>query len=69
MITVPMNAFLSKSERKPLWAIGEALILVPSAMPSRDDNNHDNHMKRNTRTMTVSRYANARSITAITSKG
>jgi hypothetical protein len=67
---VTLNESLPKSDRKPLWAIGEDLKLVPSAMPSRDDNKYDTRMKHNTMTMTVSRYANAaRSIIANTAKG
>ncbi len=67
---VTLNESLPKSDRKPLWAIGEDLKLVPSAMPSRDDNKYDTRMKHNTMTMTVSRYVNtARSIIANTSKG
>jgi hypothetical protein len=64
------NERLPKTERKPLWAIGEALKLVPSAMPSREDNKYDTRMKHNTMTMTVSRYANtAKAIVANTAKG
>lgn len=59
-----------KTERKPLWAIGEEMKLVPSAMPKKFDNNYDTRSNHNTMTMTVSRYVkSATSIIANTANG
>lgn len=67
---VVANEKLPVSERKPLWAVGEGLKLVPSAMHSRNDTKYDTRIKHNTMTMTVSRYANAaKTIIANTAKG
>lgn len=64
------NDALSKEQRKPLWAIGESLKLVPNAMPHKWDNPYDTRKKHATMTMTVSRYVKqARAIIANTAKG
>ena len=64
------NATLPKVEQKQLWAIGESLNLVPTAMPHKWDNVYDTRKKHNTMTMAVSRYKkHARSIIANTAKG
>jgi hypothetical protein len=67
---VTANEKLPKGERKPLWAVGESLKLVPSAMPEKDDSPIVTSAKHNTMTMTVSRYAKqARQIVKNTVKG
>lgn len=67
---VAANDTLPKEQRKPLWAIGESLKLVPNAMPHRWDNPYDTRKKHATMTMTVSRYVKqARAIIANTAKG
>jgi hypothetical protein len=64
------NDLLPKEQRKPLWAIGESLKLVPNAMPHKWDNPYDTRKKHATMTMTVSRYVKqARAIIANTAKG
>jgi hypothetical protein len=64
------NDALPKAQRKPLWAIGESLKLVPNAMPHKWDNLYDTRKKHATMTMTVSRYVKqARAIIANTAKG
>jgi hypothetical protein len=64
------NDALPKEQRKPLWAIGESLKLVPNAMPHKWDNLYDTRKKHATMTMTVSRYVKqARAIIANTTKG
>jgi hypothetical protein len=64
------NDALPKEQRKPLWAIGESLKLVPNAMPHKWDNLYDTRKKHATMTMTVSRYVKqARAIIANTAKG
>jgi hypothetical protein len=64
------NDALPKEQRKPLWAIGESLKLVPNAMPHKWDNPYDTRKKHATMTMTVSRYVKqARAIIANTAKG
>lgn len=67
---VTANNALDKSERVPLWAVGESLKLVPTAMPHKWDNRYDQRTKHATMTMTVSRFFNhARLIIANTAKG
>jgi hypothetical protein len=67
---VVANDALPKEQRKPLWAIGESLKLVPNAMPHKWDNHYDTRKKHATMTMTVSRYVKqARAIIANTAKG
>jgi hypothetical protein len=67
---VAANDALPKEQRKPLWAIGESLKLVPNAMPHKWDNAYDTRKKHATMTMTVSRYVKqARAIIANTAKG
>ena len=64
------NEALPKDERLPLWGIGEALRLVPVAMPHKHDNLYDTRDKHSTMTMTVSRYMKqARAIITNTAKG
>jgi hypothetical protein len=67
---VVANGALAKEQRKPLWAVGESLKLVPNAMPHKWDNPYDTRKKHATMTMTVSRYVKqARAIIANTAKG
>lgn len=67
---VAANDALPKEQRKQLWAIGESLKLVPTAMPHKWDNAYDTRKKHATMTMTVSRYVKqARAIIANTAKG
>ena len=67
---VAANEKLPKAERKPLWAVGESLRLVPNAMPEKDDSTAVRAAKHNTMTMTVSRYNNqARRIIKNTLRG
>ena len=54
---VTANESVPKADRKSLWAIGERMKLVPSAMPQKSDNAYDTRNNHNTMTMTVSRYA------------
>jgi hypothetical protein len=64
------NDTLPKEQRKPLWAIGESIKLVPNAMPHKWDNLYDTRKKHATMTMTVSRYVKqARAIIANTAIG
>jgi hypothetical protein len=61
---------LDEAEQVPLWAVGESLKLVPTAMPHKWDNRYDKRSKHATMTMTVSRFFNhARLIIANTAKG
>lgn len=67
---VAANEKSPKADRKPMWAIGESLKLVPSAMPEKGDSDRVRVAKHNTMTMTVSRYTKqARQIIKNTLKG
>jgi hypothetical protein len=67
---VEQNKSKPQLERMPLWALGESLKLVPTAMPHKWDNAHDTRKKHATMTMAVSRYyKQASTIIANTSKG
>ena len=67
---VVANQTLEKAERIPLWAVGERLKLVPSAMPHKWDNTYDRTSKHAKMSMTVSRFfSQARLIIANTVKG
>jgi len=48
---VAANDALPKEQRKPLWAIGESLKLVPNAMPHKWDNSYDTRKKHATMTV------------------
>ncbi len=67
---VVANEALPKEQRKTLWAIGESINLVPTAMPHGWDNPYDTRKKHATMTMAVSRHVKqARAIIANTAKG
>ena len=67
---VTANNALDAADQVPLWAVGESLKLVPTAMPHKWDNRYDKRSKHATMTMTVSRFFNhARLIIANTAKG
>ena len=64
------NEALAKNEPKLIWAVGENIKLVPTAMPHKWDNHYDKRKKHATMTMTVSRYVKqARAIIANTARG
>ena len=50
------NERLSKEEHRPLWAVGESVRLVGSAMPERGDTKYVATAKHNIMTVAVSRY-------------
>lgn len=67
---VTANNALDAADQVPLWAVGESLKLVPTAMPHKWDNRYDKRSKHATMTMTVSRYVKqARAIIANTARG
>lgn len=47
---------LPKAEQLSLWAVGESIKLVPSAMPAKGDVASDRTVKHNIMTVAVSRY-------------
>lgn len=64
------NSKRPKGDRKPLWAIGDELKLVPTAMTSKADLPQDRTVKHNIMSATVARYVrNAKAIIANTAKG
>lgn len=64
------NNQLPKSERKPLWEIGDELRLVRDAISHPSDDKVDRTAKHNIMTATVCRYVkNAKAIIANTAKG
>lgn len=64
------NERLPKAERRPLWAIGEEIRLVGSAMPAREDTKYCTAAKHNVMTAAVSRYVKqAKAIIANTALG
>ena len=64
------NERLPKAERRPLWAVGESVRLVGSAMPVRGDGKGNATAKHNVMAVAVSRYVKqARMIIANTALG
>lgn len=64
------NEALPVDERKPQWALGEAVRLVPTAMPQKGDTKYITTNKRNVMGVAVSRYLkSAKAIVANTAKG
>jgi len=64
------NEALPKAERKPQWAIGESISLVPSAMTRPTDTKAIKDDKHRLMSMTVNRYIRqAKAIIANTAKG
>lgn len=65
-----LNSRLPKSERDPLWAIGDNLRVVESARSKPRDLPHERTVKHNVMSATVARYVrNAKAIIANTAKG
>ena len=50
------NQQLPKDEKLPMWAIGQKLKLIQSALPEKDDTKYETTNKRNVMTVAVSRY-------------
>jgi len=50
------NQQLPKGRKLPMWAIGEKLKLIQSALPEKDDTKYETTNKRNVMTAAVSRY-------------
>jgi len=50
------NEKLPKEERRPMWAVGESIRLVPNAMPSRGDTKYIITNKHNVMAVALSRY-------------
>ena len=64
------NEALPKEQRKPQWALGEAVRLVPTAMPQKGDTKYITTNKRNVMAVAVSRYLkSAKAVVANTAKG
>jgi len=64
------NRLLPTEERQPLWAIGESIKLVRTAMPERGDDKYDITAKHNVMAVAVSRYVRqAKAIIANTALG
>ena len=64
------NEALPKEQRKPQWALGEAVRLVPTAMPKKGDTKYITTNKRNVMAVAVSRYLkSAKAVVANTAKG
>jgi len=64
------NERLPANERRPMWAVGESIRLVPTSMPKKDDTKYETTNKRNVMTVAVSRYVKqAKAIIANTSLG
>ena len=64
------NQRLPKAEQRPLWAVGESIKLVGSAMPAKGDIAGDRTVKHNIMTVAVSRYVKqAKAIIANTGLG
>lgn len=64
------NEALPKEQRKPQWALGVAVKLVPTAMPQKGDTKYITTNKRNVMAVAVSRYLkSAKAVVANTAKG
>ena len=64
------NELLPEEERKPQWALGEVVRLVPTAMPQKGDTKYITTNKHNVMGVAVSRYLkSAKAIVANTAKG
>lgn len=64
------NEALPKEQRKPQWALGESVKLVPTAMPKKGDTKYITTNKRNVMAVAVSRYLkSAKAVVANTAKG
>jgi hypothetical protein len=50
------DQLLPKEEKLPMWAIGQKLKLIQSALPEKDDTKYETTNKRNVMTVAVSRY-------------
>jgi len=64
------NQQLPKDEQRPLWAIGDSVRLVPTAMPANKDTKQMTSDKHNVMSVAVSRYVKqAKAIIANTALG
>jgi len=64
------NSQLPKEERKPLWGIGDELMLVPHVISAPNDLTSERTYKHNIMSATVGRHVkNAKAIIANTAKG
>jgi hypothetical protein len=50
------NQQLPRDQKLPMWAIGQRLKLIQSALPKKDDTKYETTNKRNVMTAAVSRY-------------
>ena len=65
-----LNRQLPKKDQKPMWAVGESIRLVPTAMPRKGDTKYETTNKHNVMTVAFSRYVKqAKTIIANTALG
>jgi hypothetical protein len=65
-----LNEQLPNNEKRPMWAVGESIRLVPNSMPHKTDTKYVTTNKHNVMTVAVSRYVKqAKAIIANTALG